>query len=246
LKRGVKACRTAIDSMGVIHHLLVSAIREAVVPNIQSSRPTVVRHVARLSNFAVLFRAQADQARRLDALDATLGVVLAMLLVILPLALTTAHDIDEIAAACIFTVPIGIVSRALFSLGGEVPQGVLVGKQFVRDFLRGGSRATRILARILEDDYVILGRKKALLRAAYLTTVLSASGNAILHGSDLDDHRHAVVYSHSEVFDAGAYRGGSEDARPADGQDAAARPNPTVDTIRRQRRGLRPPALIRT
>lgn len=217
--------------MSVIHHVLASAIKDAVVPNIKSTRPTVVCHFARLSTFAVLFRAQADQARRLDALDATLGVVLAMLLVVLPLALTAAHDVDEIAVACLFTVPIGIVSRALFFHGGEVPQGVLVGKQFVRHFLRGGSRATRILARILEDDYVILGRKKALLRAAYLTTVLAASGNAILHGGDLDDDRHAVVYSHSEVMDAVDHRGGSENARPADGQDAAARPNPTADTI---------------
>jgi hypothetical protein len=212
--------------MGILHHLLVSAIRDAVVPDNESRHPTAVRHFARLSTFAIVFRAQADQARRLDAMDATLGVFLGILLVILPLALTAAHDVDEIIAASIFTVPIGIVSRALFFLGGEVPRAMLVSRQFVKDFFRGGSRATRIVAQVFQDDSVILSRKKSLLRAAYLTTILIVLGNAILHGGDLDNHSHTVVYWFSEVTHAVAHRRGSEIPRQADGQQAAPRPDP--------------------
>jgi len=211
--------------VGPFRTVLSAVIRGAVAPSIEGGRPAVIRHVTRLSTFAVVFRAQADQARRLDAIDATLGVVLGMLLIVLPLALTTARDLDEIIAASVFAIPIGTVSRALFFLGGEVPNGVYVSRQFVRNFFRGGSKATRILTQVFEDDYVILNRKKAFLRAAYLSAVLIALGNAVLHGGDLDHYRRGVVYSFPEDNDARAHRGGSENARPADGQEAAARPS---------------------
>jgi hypothetical protein len=203
--------------VGSFHAIVSSFIRDAVTPSIERGRPAVLRHAARLSAFAVVFRAQADQARRLDAIDATLGAVLGMLLIILPLALTTARDLDEVLAASIFAIPIGTVSRALFFLGGEVPNGVYVSRQFVRDFFRGGSKATRTLTQVFEDDYVILNRKKTLLRAAYLSTVLIASGNAVLHGGDLDHYRRGVVYSFPEDNDASLDRGGPENARPANG-----------------------------
>lgn len=229
--------------MSSIHHFLVSAIRDAVVPDIERRRLALVRRAARILSFDIIFRAQADQALRIDAMDATLGVALGVLIAIFPLVLTTARDIDETIVATMLTIPIGLVSRALFFLGGDVPNGALIAQQFVRDLFHGGSKAARMLAQFLEDDYIVLRRKTRFLRAAYLTAVLIGSGTAALHTANLDDRQGELLYWFKGNAHESPRSGGLETAHQANGQNGSARADSEAPP-EREIRGLRSAALI--
>lgn len=105
----VGACETMKDRLRADFGARFEAIRAEL-------RSDVERTVL----FAVLFRTQADQARRLDAVDAILGVFLTALLAVGPLALEKAPTTtDRWIAAIGFGSLVVVVGLALFLVGGR-------------------------------------------------------------------------------------------------------------------------------
>jgi hypothetical protein len=88
----------------------------------------------RITLFAVLFRSQADQSRRLDSVDATLGIVLTTLLALAPIAFEKAPTTaDRWITFAGFAVVVLIVGRALFFVGAPEPNAVVLGGKLLGD-----------------------------------------------------------------------------------------------------------------
>ena len=101
----------------------VAEVLEAAAARSVASASTELRgDLERLTLFAVLFRAQADQSRRSDAVDATLGVFLTALLVVGPFAFERSPAVlDRWVIGAAFVVAISLVVVALFFVGGREP-----------------------------------------------------------------------------------------------------------------------------
>jgi hypothetical protein len=88
----------------------------------------------RVTLFGILFRSQADQSRRLDSVDATLGVLLTALLVLAPIAFEKAPTwFDRAIALGGFGLVIAVVGHALFFVGGREPDAAALGAKLLGD-----------------------------------------------------------------------------------------------------------------
>jgi hypothetical protein len=100
------------DLLGAMSSRVVTAARDGFRSDVE-----------RIAIFAVLFRTQADQARRMDAVDATFGVFLTALLVAGPLAFENAPTVaDRWIAAAGFGALILLVGLGLFGISGKEPK----------------------------------------------------------------------------------------------------------------------------
>ena len=97
-------------------------------------RSSIRADFERLVLFTILFRSQADQSRRLDSVDATLGVVLTALLVLAPLAVEHAPTTPERWAVLLgFVVLVGMIGRALFFISAPEPKPTILAAKLLGD-----------------------------------------------------------------------------------------------------------------
>lgn len=144
-------------------------------------RRRVVWAVGRAVRLAVLIRAYADQARRSDAVDATLGVVLGAAIAALSVAFQAGQGVEERAIALLFILPIVIMAEGLMYDRIDPVDGVQLSRQIVRDVLRGTNHATHVLASAFEDAYRVTGIKRARLQLGYLVTAVVGLVNVAVH-----------------------------------------------------------------
>jgi hypothetical protein len=92
------------------------------------------RDFERMTLFGLLFRSQADQSRRMDSVDPTLGVVLTALLVLVPTAFQTGPtQADKWIALVGFGVLVAIVGRGLFFVVAREPDAPALGAKLLGD-----------------------------------------------------------------------------------------------------------------
>jgi hypothetical protein len=108
----------------------IAEVLEAAVARSAAAASTEMRgDLERLTLFTVLFRSQADQSRRSDALDATLGVFLTALLVVGPFAFERSPTVlDRWVIGSGFVTATFLVVVALFFVGGREPHPALAAK----------------------------------------------------------------------------------------------------------------------
>jgi hypothetical protein len=94
-----------------------------------SVRADIRRDLERIALFSVLFRSQADQSRRSDSIDATLGVFLTALLAVGPFAFERSpSNLDRWIIGGGFVLATGAILIALFFVGGREPGPGLAAK----------------------------------------------------------------------------------------------------------------------
>lgn len=92
------------------------------------------RDFERITLFGILFRSHADQSRRMDSVDATLGVVLTALLVLAPIAFDKGPtQVDKWFALVSFGLLVVIVARALFWIRAQEPNAAALGAKLLGD-----------------------------------------------------------------------------------------------------------------
>ncbi len=92
------------------------------------------RDFERVTLFGILFRSQADQSRRMDSVDATLGVVLTALLVLAPIAFDMGPTRgDKWIALAGFGLLASIVGRGLFFIVAREPKAAALGAKLIGD-----------------------------------------------------------------------------------------------------------------
>lgn len=99
-----------------------------------AAREGVRRDFERMTLFGLLFRSQADQSRRMDSVDATLGVVLTALLVLAPIAFEKGPtQVDKWTALVGFGVLVAVVGRGLFFVVAREPDAPALGAKLLGD-----------------------------------------------------------------------------------------------------------------
>ncbi|HEV2738008.1 MAG TPA: hypothetical protein VGU66_05445 [Candidatus Elarobacter sp.] len=99
-----------------------------------AAREDVRRDFERMALFGLLFRSQADQSRRVDSIDATLGVVLTALLVLAPIAFDKGPtQADKWIALVGFGVLVAVIGRGLFFVLAREPDAPALGAKLLGD-----------------------------------------------------------------------------------------------------------------
>jgi hypothetical protein len=181
-------------------HTITDALTTSLPDLVDAIRDEVRSDVERIVIFTVLLRIQADQARRMDAVDAVLGVFLLAILAAGPLALDKSPPVaDRWLAGIGFGMLIVAIGYALFFVGGREGRPTIA-LQFAGDLRtrrRGGFESVRIalnelnesagtavspesgasgnLARLIElDRSALLVKRRLLTGAAILAVILAA------------------------------------------------------------------------
>ncbi len=117
------------DDLAATPETIAEVLEAAAARSVTRASTEIRADLERLTLFAVLFRAQADQSRRSDAVDATLGVFLTALLVVGPFAFERSPTVlDHWVIAGGFIAATSLVVGALFFVGGREPNPLLAAK----------------------------------------------------------------------------------------------------------------------
>ena len=110
-------------------------VAQAIVGRMfDAAREDFRRDFERMTLFGLLFRSQADQSRRVDSVDANLGVVLTALLVLAPIAFDKGPaQADKWIALIGFGVLVVVVGRGLFFVVAREPNAAALGAKLLGD-----------------------------------------------------------------------------------------------------------------
>lgn len=101
---------------------------------VDAAREGLRRDFERITLFGILFRSHADQSRRMDSVDATLGVVLTAFLVLAPIAFDKGPTLlDKWIALVGFVVLVVIVARGLFFVSAQEPNAAVLAAKLLGD-----------------------------------------------------------------------------------------------------------------
>ncbi|MDQ6944467.1 MAG: hypothetical protein M3169_18360 [Candidatus Eremiobacteraeota bacterium] len=145
----------------------VQACTVAVPGAVQRTSPS---DFERITLFGILFRSHADQSRRMDSVDATLGVVLTALLVLAPIAFDKGPtQIDKWFALVSFGLLVVIVAWGLFMIRAQEPNAPALGAKLLGDLkdpVAGTLEEVRIAIRTAADSRHVATKNEMLRRGA--------------------------------------------------------------------------------
>jgi len=137
---------------------------------VDATRQGLRRDFERITLFGILFRAHADQSRRMDSVDATLGVVLTALLVLAPIAFDKGPtQADKWIALVGFGLLVVTVARGLFFVRAPEANAPALGAKLLGDLndpVAGTLDEVRIAIRMAADPRFVATKNEMLRRGA--------------------------------------------------------------------------------
>ncbi len=136
---------------------------------VETAREDLRPDFDRIALFTILFRSQADQSRRMDSVDATLGVVLTGLLVLAPIAFEKAPTgTDKWIALIGFALLVLVIGHGLFFIGAPEPNATILAGKLLGD-LKDPNNGS------LEEVRAAITGQPQIQRTAQLATSSSAA-----------------------------------------------------------------------
>jgi hypothetical protein len=137
---------------------------------VDAAREGLRKDFERITLFGVLFRSHADQARRMDSVDATLGVVLTALLVLAPVVFDKGPTrVDKWIALVGFGILVVIVARGLFFVRTPEPNAPALSAKLLGDLddpVAGTLDEVRIAIKTAADPRCVVTENEVRRRGA--------------------------------------------------------------------------------